>query len=175
MSRKVKVLIGKEEIEKRVKELSLEISRSFQSDNFVVVSLLKGAFVFTADLVRALDVNPEITFMGLKSYQGERKGELRLTCLPDLELKGRDVLIVDDIFDTGESLEFACRAALDMGASNIKTCVLLDKEVPKRTELRPNFVGFKIPDYFVFGYGLDLNEKFRQLPFIGYFEGAENG
>ena len=175
MSRKIKILIGKEAIERRIGELSEEISQSFPFNNLVLVSLLKGAFVFTADLIRALELDVEVTFMALKSYRGEKKGELRLTYLPDLDLKGRPVLIVDDIFDTGESLEFACKAVVDMGASAVKTCVLLDKEVPKRTELRPDFVGFKIPNYFVFGYGLDLNEKFRDLPFIGYFEGEEDG
>ena len=174
MNQKVKVLIDRERIERRVRELGEEISRHF-SGKVVVISLLKGAFVFTADLVRNLKLDAEVDFMRLKSYTGREKGELRLTYRPETDLKGKDVLIVDDIFDTGESLEFAYREVLSAGAKRVKTCVLLDKEVEKRTQLRPDFVGFKIPDYFVFGYGLDLNETFRGLPYIAYFEGAKNG
>ncbi len=174
MKEKLKVLIEEREIRKRVKELGEEIPKHF-SGSIVVVSLLKGAFVFTADLIREMEAETEVAFMRLKSYRGKEKGEVEITYRPEVDLTGREVLIVDDIFDTGESLEAAYREVLKMGASKVKTCVLLDKEVPKRVEIRPDFIGFKIPNCFVVGYGLDLNETFRGLPFIGYFEGAENG
>ena len=161
----IEVLIGEKEIERRVKELSAQIRELFPPP-FVALSLLKGAFVFTADLLRNLE-GVEVDFMRLKSYRGkERKGtELLLT--PSIPLEGKRVLIVDDIFDTGESLEFAVNWVKGQGAKEVKTCVLLDKEVSKRTPLRPDFTGFKIPNYFVVGYGLDLDEKFRELPFVG--------
>ena len=175
MNRKIKTLIDEDTIKKRVKELGEEISCSFNADKIVVISLLKGALVFTADLLRALKIDAELDFIRLKSYSGKSKGEVEITYRPEIALKDREVLIVDDIFDTGESLEFAYREVVSKGASSVKTCVLLDKEVPKKTELRPDFVGFRIPDYFVFGYGLDLNETFRGLPFVGYFEGEQDG
>ena len=174
MKGELKVLISEKEIKKRVKELGKEIPEHF-SGKIVVLSLLKGAFVFTADLIREIEAETEVAFMRLKSYRGEEKGEVQITCRPEVDLAGREVLIVDDIFDTGESLEAAYREVLKMGPSKVKACVLLDKEVPKRVNIRPDFVGFKIPNCFVVGYGLDLNETFRGLPFIGYFEGAKNG
>ena len=158
-----------------MKELAREISREFGDSRFVVVSLLKGAFVFTADLLRHLKGNPKVDFLRLKSYEGERKGSLQLLYGPELPLEGQWVLLVDDIFDPGESLEFAVKELLRLGAKEVKSCVLLNKEVEKRTSLRPDFVGFTVPNYFVVGYGLDLNEDYRDLPFIGYFEGEEDG
>ena len=89
---------------------------------------------------------------------------------PELPVAGRKILLVDDIFDTGESLEFAVRWLRERGAGEVRTCVLLDKEVEKRTSLRPDFVGFKVPNYFVVGYGLDLDEKFRELPYVAYLK-----
>lgn len=175
MRRKPRVLLEEEKIKKRVEELGREISNSFSSPEIVVISLLKGAFIFTADLVRALKVETEIDFMRIKSYRGSKKGNLEISLYPEVDVSGREVLIVDDIFDTGESLEVACREIASRGAALVRSCVLLDKDVEKQTDIRPDFIGFKIPDYFVIGYGLDLDETFRGLPYIGYFEGAENG
>lgn len=164
----VEVLIAPQEIERRVKELAEEIEEALPSP-FVVISLLKGAFIFTADLVRNFrDV--ELDFMKVESYRGREKGKTKMTLEPKISLEGKRVLIVDDIFDTGESLDFAFRWVKAKGALDVKTCVLLDKEVEKRTSLKPDFVGFRVPDYFVVGYGLDLDEKFRQLPYIGYLK-----
>jgi len=168
LSQKIEVLIGKKEIERRVKELAREIESSFPPP-FTVISLLKGAFVFTSDLVRNLE-GVEVDFMRLRSYRGKERGETVITLEPELSVAGRRVLLVDDIFDTGESLEFAVRWLRERGAEEIKTCVFLDKEVSKRTSLKPDFVGFKVPDYFVVGYGLDLDEKFRELPYVGYLK-----
>jgi hypoxanthine phosphoribosyltransferase len=168
LSKGLKVLIGKEEIERRVKELAGEIESSFPPP-FTVISLLKGAFVFTSDLVRNLE-GVEVDFMRLKSYRGKRRGETAITLEPELPVAGRKILLVDDIFDTGESLEFAVRWLRERGAGEVRTCVLLDKDVEKRTSLRPDFVGFKVPDYFVVGYGLDLDEKFRELPYVAYLK-----
>ncbi|WP_457681137.1 hypoxanthine phosphoribosyltransferase [Thermovibrio sp.] len=166
MSREVEVLISKEEIEKRVKELSREIESCFSSP-FTVISLLNGGFIFTADLVRSFKVPVNIDFMRVKSYKGKSRGSLELLYPPELNLKDKKVLLVDDIFDSGESLNFAVNYLKSLGAKEVKTCVLLFKERKRELPLKPDFFGFKVPDFFVVGYGLDLNGMYRQIPYIG--------
>jgi len=104
---------------------------------------------------------------------GLKKGELKITVLPELDLKQKQVLIVDDIFDTGESLKLAYDEVMKRSPEIVKTCVFLDKQIEKRVDIRPDFIGFEIPDYFVVGYGLDINEMYRDLPYIGYFKRGE--
>ena len=167
------ILIPEEKIKKRVKELAEEISNEFGNSLVTIVSILKGAVVFTVDLMRYMKSEVEIDFIRIKSYQGEKKGELRMTVLPELDLKGKQVLIVDDIFDTGESLKLAYDEVIKHFPEVVKTCVFLDKQIEKKVDIRPDFVGFEIPDYFVVGYGLDINEMYRDLPYIGYFKRGE--
>ncbi len=167
----LKVLIPEKNIKKRVEELALQISEEFSGESVTVVALLKGAFVFTADLIRLMKSEAKVDFLRVKSYLNDKKGNTEVTYLPQRELiEGENVLIVDDIFDTGESLEVAYRLVAEMSPAKVKTCVLLNKEMEKRTLLTPDFVGFTIPNIFVFGYGLDYNEMYRDLPYIGYFE-----
>jgi hypoxanthine phosphoribosyltransferase len=165
-----KVLIPEEKIRQRVQELADEISEAFQNTPVTIISVLKGALVFTADLIRLMKVVVEVDFIRVKSYCGEKKSKLEATYKPELSLKGKNVLIVDDIFDTGESLQFVYKEILNHSPANIKTCVLLEKETEKKVDIRPDFVGFTIPNRFVVGYGLDLNDMYRSLPYIGYFE-----
>jgi hypoxanthine phosphoribosyltransferase len=167
------ILIPEEKIKKRVKELAEEISNEFGNSLVTIVSILKGAVVFTVDLMKYMKSEVEIDFIRIKSYQGEKKGELRMTVLPELDLKGKQVLIVDDIFDTGESLKLAYDEVIKHFPEVVKTCVFLDKQIEKKVDIRPDFVGFEIPDYFVVGYGLDINEMYRDLPYIGYFKRGE--
>ena len=167
------ILIPEEKIKKRVKELAEEISNEFGNSLVTIVSILKGAVVFTVDLMKYMKSEVEIDFIRIKSYQGEKKGELRMTVLPELDLKGKQVLIVDDIFDTGESLKLAYDEVIKHSPEVVKTCVFLDKQIEKKVDIRPDFVGFEIPDYFVVGYGLDINEMYRDLPYIGYFKRGE--
>jgi hypoxanthine phosphoribosyltransferase len=171
LNRRLKVLIGEEEIRKRVRELGKEILESFSSPTVTVISVLKGALLFTADLIRSLNAQVEVDFIGIKSYKGRSKGEVKITSCPGIPLEGKEVLIVDDIFDTGESLFAAYREILKERPYKVKTCVLLEKEVERKVSITPDFVGFKIPDCYVVGYGLDLDEKFRNLPYIACFEG----
>jgi hypoxanthine phosphoribosyltransferase len=167
------ILITEEKIKRRVEELAKEISNEFGNSLVTIVSILKGAVVFTVDLMRYMKSEVEIDFIRIKSYQGEKKGEFRITVLPELDLKGKQVLIVDDIFDTGESLKLAYDEVIKHSPKVVKTCVFLDKQIEKKVDIRPDFVGFKIPDYFVVGYGLDINEMYRDLPYIGYFKRGE--
>jgi len=167
------ILIPEEKIKKRVEELAEEISNEFGNSLVTIVSILKGAVVFTVDLMRYMKGEVELDFIRIKSYHGEKKGELRITVLPELDLKGKQVLIVDDIFDTGESLKLAYDEVIKHSPEVVKTCVFLDKQIEKKVDIRPDFVGFEIPDYFVVGYGLDINEMYRDLPYIGYFKRGE--
>jgi hypoxanthine phosphoribosyltransferase len=170
----IRTLFGEGEIAERIEALAAEIARTIPRD-FVVVGLLKGAAVFVADLVRALDragAFPEIEFMRLSSYGLAKtsSGEVRL--LGDLPagLAGRRVLLVDDIVDTGRSV--ACAAALlrRCGIGDLWTCALIDKPGRREVEAAVDFVGFSIDDVFVAGYGSDYAEKYRHLPYIGIIE-----
>ena len=167
------ILIPEEKIKKRVEELAEEISNQFGNSLITIVSILKGAVVFTVDLMRYMKSEVELDFIRIKSYHGEKKSELRITVLPELDLKGKQVLIVDDIFDTGESLKLAYDEVIKHSPEVVKTCVFLDKQIEKKVDIKPDFIGFEIPDYFVVGYGLDINEMYRDLPYIGYFERGE--
>ncbi len=167
------ILIPEEKIKKRVEELAEEISNEFGNSLVTIVSVLKGAVVFTVDLMRYMKSEVELDFIRIRSYRGEKKGELRITALPELDLKRKQVLIVDDIFDTGESLKLAYDEVVKHFPEVVKTCVFLDKQIEKKVDIRPDFVGFEIPDYFVVGYGLDINEMYRDLPYIGYFKRGE--
>ena len=166
----LEVLIPEEKIKSRVKELSTEISRVFKDEKIVVISILKGAVFFTVDLLKHLNNEVVLDFIRIKSYEGEVKKDTKLTFSSDIPLEGKNVLIVDDIFDTGESLKVAFDEIKKRSPKLIKTCVLLDKEIEKKVKLKPDFVGFKIPNFFVVGYGLDIDEKYRNLPYIGYFK-----
>jgi len=167
---KLKELISEKEIKNRVETLAGEIAEAFGEEPVTVVSLLKGAFIFTADVVRKLKNVELVEFVDVKSYKGMQKGKTKIQFLKDLPAKGRNILILDDIFDTGETLELVLKEVEKGNPKKVKTCVLLDKDVEKRVCIYPDFVGFKIPNKFVVGYGLDYNELFRELPYIAYIE-----
>jgi hypoxanthine phosphoribosyltransferase len=137
-----------------------------------VVAVLKGSFIFAADLIRALHrqgLKPEIDFIYLANYDGDRisRGEVRVVRDVGSDVRCRNVVIVDDIFDSGRTLAFAKSLLLDGGASRVLTCVLLDKQVPRAAPITPDFVGFSCPPVFVAGYGMDFHNRYRELPFIG--------
>lgn len=168
-------LIGEAEIGARVEALAGEIARAIPGD-FVMVALLKGAAVFTADLARALDragACPEIEFMRLASYglAAQSAGRVRLLGEVPTNIAGRRVLLVDDVVDTGRSLARAAALLGERGIARLWTCALLDKPKRREVEVRIAFVGFTLRDVFVVGYGLDLAEKYRHLPYIALIEG----
>ena len=171
-------LIGADRIERRVRELAAEIAKARDPgagpDLFVLV-LLKGAFVFAADLIRALHghgVAAEVDFLTLASYGAgtESAGHIRLVAEPRLDPHGREVLLVDDILDTGRSLDFARRYAEGRGAKPVRSCVLLDKPSRRTLPVKADFVGFEVPDRFIVGYGIDFAEQYRHLPFVAALE-----
>ena len=169
----VKVLISAEEIKKRVREMGEEISRDYADKELVVVGILKGAFMFMSDLVREILVPLEVDFMATSSYGLATKtsGVVRLLKGLDTPIEGRHILIVEDIVASGLTLAYLTQLLQPRKPASIKTAVLLDKPERRRNEFEPDYVGFTIPDEFVIGYGLDYNNKFRELPYVGYVSG----
>jgi hypoxanthine phosphoribosyltransferase len=164
-------LFDQEEIAVRVESLAGEIVRAIGTE-FVVIGVLKGSFVFLADLVRALarhGATPGVEFMRLASYgqKQESSGEVLLLGDVPRDFEGRAVLLVDDIVDTGLSMDYGRRLLIERNASRVWTCALLDKPSRRRVGVTLDFVGFEIPDVFVVGYGIDYAEQYRYLPYIG--------
>ena len=163
-----RILITEAQIARRIKTLAREIERDFRGRETVVVSLLNGTVVFLADLIRQLNVPLRLDFIGVSSYgAGTESGELVFTKELRLDVRGRDVLLVDDILDTGKTMSRVLKKLRQLKPRRIKTCVLLDKRARRVKNIRADYVGFEIPDYFVVGYGLDYAERYRNLPFVG--------
>ena len=162
------VLITKTEIARRVQSLAREIHSDFAGREMVVVSLLNGTVMFLADLIRHLSLPLRLDFIGVSSYgAGTTSGELVFTKELRLDVRGRDVLLVDDILDTGRTMKRVLARLHELKPRQIKTCVLLDKPARRVEKVRADYVGFQIPDLFVIGYGLDYAERYRNLPFVG--------
>ncbi|HZV36957.1 MAG TPA: hypoxanthine phosphoribosyltransferase [Verrucomicrobiae bacterium] len=163
-----RVLISESQIARRIRELSVEIARDFSGREMVVVSLLNGTVMFLADLIRHLSVPLRLDFIGVSSYGlGTESGDLVFTKELRLDVRGRDVLLVDDILDTGKTLCKVMSKLRALKPRRIKTCVLLDKAARRVEAVQANYIGFRIPDFFVVGYGLDFAERYRNLPFVG--------
>ncbi len=167
----LEVIFTPEDIGRRLKELAKEIS-SEKLDNLLVVAILKGSFVFAADLIRALHaagLAPEVDFMTLSSYKKARisSGQVSILRDMDLDVRGRNVLVIDDVLDSGRTLAFAKDLLAARGAASIRTCVLLDKQLPRAVNLEPDYYAFLCPNEFVVGYGMDVAHRYRELPFVG--------
>ncbi len=168
---KVSVLFSAEEIKERVALLAKEIANN-SSDDLMIVALLRGSFVFTADLLRemySIGFFPQVDFIALSSYGTgtESSGKVIQTSEFKTDIKGRSVLIIDDILESGRTLLFAKEMLKERGASDIKIAVLMEKPGKLKVDVKADFIGFKIPDSFVVGYGLDWANNFRGLPYIG--------
>jgi len=162
------VLIGEAEIAARVRELAADIERDFAGKDLLVVALLTGTVPFLADLVRHIALPMRLDFMGVSSYgAGTAPGELVYTKELRLEARERDVLLVDDILDTGQTLRAVIDKLNALQPRSLKTCVLLEKKSRRTETVTADYVGFEVPDEFVIGYGLDYAERYRNLPFIG--------
>lgn len=163
------VLISKEELAKKVQEIGAQISKDYEGKNLMMVSVLKGSVVFMADLMRAVTVPAEIDFMSVSSYGSGAKtsGVVKIIKDLDIELAGRDLLIVEDILDSGLTLSYIKKILMERGPRSIKICTLLDKPERRKADIFADYSGFEVPDEFVVGYGLDFAEKYRNLPYIG--------
>jgi hypoxanthine phosphoribosyltransferase len=163
-----RILITEGQIARRVRELSQEIERDFRGRDLAVVSLLNGTVMFLADLIRHLSLPLRLDFMGVSSYgAGTESGELVFTKELRLDVRDRDVLLVDDILDTGRTLYRVLGKLRVLKPRRIKACVLLNKAERRVEDVEADYVGFEIPDFFVVGYGLDFAERYRNLPFVG--------
>lgn len=162
------ILISKEQIAKRIKEVGKDITKEYSGKKLYILSILRGSFIFTADLVREINMNLKIGFMTTSSYGNSETSSGNVKIISDItdDITGYDVLIVDDITDTGITMNFTLNHIKSLGASSLKCCVLLDKPERRKVNLKPDFYCFKIPDVFVTGYGLNYGDYYRNVPYI---------
>ena len=162
------VLITEREIRFRVKQLAVELGTTANLGNPVVIALLNGSFMFLADLIREMPFEIPVDFIGVSSYRdGKKPARLVFTKALDMDIKNKDVLIVDDILDSGQTLQKVVQVIEGLSPSSIRTCVFLEKKRTRALTIHADFAAFCIPDYFVVGYGMDFAGNYRNLPFVG--------
>jgi len=171
----LKVLFSQERIQERIKELGAEITRDYAGRNPLLIGVLKGACFFLSDLLRSIDTRLSIEFMAISSYGSSTRtsGEVRIMKDLDVPIEGRDILVVEDIVDTGLTLTYLLENLKSRGAASVKLAALLDKHDRREKEVPIDYLGFQIPDHFVVGYGLDYAERYRNLPFIAVLKDPE--
>ena len=163
------ILLSEEEIKKRVKELAGELSRDYNGETVMFLGILKGSLVFMADLMREMSIDVTIDFMAVSSYGTSTKSSGIVRILKDLDtdIEGKNVIIIEDIIDTGTTLKYLYEYLKSRGPKDLKICCLLDKPERRKADIYADYAGYSIPDAFVVGYGLDYSEKYRNLPYIG--------
>ncbi len=171
----LEVLLSEEQIQSRVKELGAEITTAYAGRNPLLIGVLKGPCFFLTDLMRAIDTRVGIEFMAISSYGASTRtsGEVRILKDLDVPVEGRDLIVVEDIVDTGLTLSYLMANLKSRGAASVKLVALLDKYERREREVEIDYLGFKIPDHFVVGYGLDYAERYRNLPFIAVLRNPE--
>ena len=164
-----KILVDEDRIRSIVKNLGEKISKDYIEKNLLMISVLKGSIVFMSDLMRCISIPCQIDFMAVSSYRGGLKSSGVVKILKDLDipLEGFDLLIVEDILDSGQTLSYITRILEQRNPKSIKICTLLDKPMARKSQVKADYVGAEIPDEFVIGYGLDYKEEYRNLPFVG--------
>ena len=163
------ILLSEEQLKETVEKLGRQISEDYKDKNLVLVSVLKGSVVFMADLMRTITIPCEIDFMAVSSYGKDTKSSGNVKIIKDLDrsVENMDLLIVEDILDSGRTLSYLRELLKQRNASSIKICTLLDKPERREADIRADYVGAVIPDAFAVGYGLDYAEKYRNLPYVG--------
>ena len=171
-NKKINILISKDQINERIEQLGIEISKDYFGKKLYVLSLLRGSFIYTADLVRQITVPTKIGFMTTSSYGDDEESKGLVNIVNDIpdNISGFDVLIVDDIVDTGLTMSFVMEHVKSLGAASVKTCVLLNKIERRTVEIAPDYCCFDIPDLFVVGYGLNYGDYYRNIPYIFNWE-----
>ncbi len=166
------ILVGAEDLRRRVRELAEEISRDYEGKDLLMIGVLKGAVFFVSDLMRDLAVPVEVDFMAVASYGSATKSSGVVRILKDLDaaIEGRDVLIVEDIVDSGLTLQYLLRNLAGRNPASLEVCALLIKPERRKVELKTRYVGFEIPNRFAIGYGLDYEERYRNLPYVAALE-----
>ncbi|MBI5137627.1 MAG: hypoxanthine phosphoribosyltransferase [Nitrospirae bacterium] len=171
-----KALIDSNTLQERVRQLGRQISEDYAGKGIIMIAVLKGAALFYADLIRQIKVPVTLDFVQAKSYAGRTStGEVRLLSEPEYidRLAGRHVIVVEDIVDTGVTMQYLRKTLLDKRPASLKVCTLLDKPGHRRSKVKLDYVGFSIPNVFVVGYGMDHNEQFRNLPYLAVLEDVE--
>lgn len=166
-----KVLFSEEELQKRIKEMAKEIDNEYKSKEIIAVCILKGAVFFATDLLKRMETTVDVEFLRASSYVGtESTGEIKIHMDLSANIEGKDVLIVEDIADTGTTLKYLVDYLKSKNPNSLKVAVLLDKKERRKVEIDLDYVGFSIPNKFVVGYGFDIDQKYRNLPYVGYVE-----
>ncbi len=163
-----KVLINQEEIQQRCVELGAEITRDYKGKKSLVVALLRGSVPFLAELIKNIDLNLQYDFMDVSSYEGtESIGDIRIIKDLDSSIKGKSIILVEDIVDTGRTIKTVVETLMNKGATSVQVVTLLDKPSRRVVDVTPDYIGFKIGNEFVVGFGMDFNQDYRCLPYIG--------
>lgn len=170
------VMIGKEELQERVQQLGAEISKDYRGESVLAICILKGAVLFMSDLVRAINTECKMDFMAVGSYGGSTKSSGVVRIIKDLDgsIEGENLLIVEDIIDSGLTLSYLKEVLQRRNPKSIRICTLLDKPERRAADIVPDYVGFTIENKFIVGYGLDYDQKYRNLPYISYLEEVED-
>lgn len=164
-----KILISEEELDVKTSELAKKISEDFKGQELILIGILKGGVVFASDIIKKINIPMEIEFMAVSSYgkESETSGVVTLKKDIDTSLAGKNVIVVEDIVDSGYTMKYLKKLLMDRHAESVKICTLLSKPSRRRVDIDLDYVGFEVPDEFVVGYGLDFDEKYRNLPFVG--------
>ena len=167
----LKVLITEEELQKRIAEMAEQIHKDYNGEEITFICILKGSIFFTVELAKRIPNDINFEFIRVSSYHGENStGVIKMKVDLQGDIAGKDVIVIEDIVDTGRTLSYLKEYLKSKNPNSIKICSLLDKKERRAVEMEADYVGFDIPDKFVVGYGLDVDEKYRNLPYIGYFD-----
>ena len=169
MKEKIKVLLPEAEVDKKIQELGEQISKDYEGKNIHMICVLKGGVFFTCELAKRISVPVSLDFMSVSSYGSETKSSGVVKIVKDLDepIKGKNVLVVEDIVDSGRTLSYLMEMLKDRGPESLRLCTLLDKPERRVVDVHVDYTGFQIPDEFVVGYGLDYDQRYRNLPYIG--------
>ena len=173
MSEKIgKILYTQEDILKRAKEIADEINRDYDGEEVILLCALKGSLLWIADVMKNLTVNTKLDFISASSYGASKtsSGVVKIKFDPEINMYNANILVVEDIVDTGNTLKYVLAKLQERGPKSIKVCTMLNKESRRTTDLHADYVGFEIDDLFVIGYGLDFDQKYRNLPYISYLQ-----
>lgn len=174
MKESIRVLLSEEEVQARIKEMGAQISKDYEGEEVHLICILKGASFITVDLAKRITVPVTFDFMSVSSYQGTTStGAVKIIKDLDHIIEGKNVIVVEDIVDTGRTLNYLLNMLKNRNPKSIKLCTLLDKPERRVTEVNVDYTGFTIPDEFVVGFGLDYDQKYRNLPYIGVVEFSE--
>lgn len=168
----IKVLIDEEKLEKRVQEIATQIEEEYKGKELTLICILKGSIFFTVDLAKKINGDVKLEFIRVSSYNEgtESSGEIKMKLDLKDSIQGKDVIVIEDIIDTGRTLSYLIEYLKMKKPNSVKLCALLDKPDRRVVDVKVDYTGFQIPDKFVIGYGLDYDEKYRNLPYVGYIE-----